>query len=242
MKLNLARVFADAAALWQHDRDLWLRVAGFLFFVPALALQAFLPFPDLRDLSPEAAQPLILSWVQAQGGWLFAYLVAQTFGYGVVLTLVLDPSRPPLGAAILRTLRQLPWLVLAYLAVLVLAGTGFTLFILPGLYILGRTVLTLPILIAEPARGPMGALIAAVRRSHGRGWRVLLVTMSAFSVTYLLAGTVAGAGRALGSESQLAVRILFDLLLAGVATASALAQALLQAALYRSVGEARQGI
>jgi len=242
MNLNLARVFADAAALWRHDRDLWLRVAGFLFFVPALALKIFLPLPELRNLTPEAAQLALLAWLQVQALWLLAYFVAQTFGFGVVLTLLLDANRPSLAAAMLRTVRQLPWLVLAYLAVLLLVGFGFTFFIVPGLYILGRTFLTMPILIAEPKRGPLGALIGAVQLSHRRGWLFLLVPTIAFCTAYFVAGMVGAVGGVLGAETQPVVRVLFDVLMAVVATASALAQALLQAAAYRGVIAARQGI
>jgi len=242
MNLNLARVFADAAALWRQDRDFWVRIAGVLFLLPELALLVFVPLPDLRSLAPEAAQLALVQWMVAQWSWLLAYVVARVFGSGVVLSLLLDASRPPLAAALRRSLVQLPWLVLAYLAVLLLVGFGFTLFIVPGLYILGRTYLTLPILVAEPQRGPIGALIAAVRASHGRGWLFLLVTMSAFSVAYLAAGVVGAIGVALGADSQPAVDMVIDLLLAAVAAASALVQVLLQAAAYRGLDAAKQGI
>jgi len=241
--MNLARVFADAAGLWQRDRDLWLRVAGFCFFLPALALQLFVSLPDLSGLEKEALSNALVAWAGANASWLAALAVWQVYSCAVVLLLVLDPARPTLGAALVRTLRLMPGLSLAYLAAMLLVGTGASFFIVPGLYLFGRTYLTLPVLVAEPERGPLVALISAIQRSHRRGWLFFLIPLTAFLVQNLVGSVFAAAGGALGAAVEgTPAHLIFGVLLAGVAAAGALAQTLLLAAAYRGITGAKQGI
>ncbi len=242
--MNLSRVFADAYALWRQDRDLWLRIAGFFFFMPSLALYWFVPLPELKEGDPEAAQKLVAAWFESNAIGLLCFVLIITFGYGVVLTLVLDRERPVLASAITRTLRLLPGLALASFVTGTLVGLGLLAFIVPGLYIAGRTFMTLPALVAEPRRGPFGALLAAIQQSHRRGWMLVAVTVSVFFAVQLLGGVVAGVANAAGVPANGGGPLGFvcDALMAVVASSGALAQAFLQAAAYRALGGARQGI
>jgi hypothetical protein len=241
--MMIARVFSDAAALWRRDRDLWVRVAGVFFFLPALAIMLFAPLLDLSKVDEAAVNQMLVNWVVANAWWLLALVVWQVFAAGVVLVLALDPVRPRVSTAILRALRLLPALMLAYLATMLPVALGASFFIVPGFYVLGRTLLALPILVAEPGLGPFGAIIAAIRRSHRRGWILFFIPAGPFLLQNLIGSVIGALGDGLGAEvAGTPAHFLFGVVLAAVASAGALAQALLQAAAYREVGRTSNGI
>jgi hypothetical protein len=97
-------------------------------------------------------------------------------------------------------------------------------------------------LVAEPKRGPFGALFAAIQRSHRRGWILFAVPASIFFVQLLGSSVVETVARLLGGETGGPVHFIFSALEAAIMAAGALALALLQAAAYRVVAGARQGI
>lgn len=233
----LARVFKDAAGLWQRDRDLWLRVAGFYFFVPALAIMLFAPMLDLRKVEEAAVNEAVFSWFTANAWWLIALTMWQIYACGVVLVLALDSGRPSVSAAIMRATRMLPGLMLAYAGAMLMVMAGASFFLVPGLYLFGRTYLVLPLLVAEPKLGPLGALITAIRRSHGRGWMLFFVPASVFLVQNLASSMLSALGDQLGADlAGSRAHFVFGVVLAAIASVGALAQALLQAAAYRAAG------
>jgi hypothetical protein len=244
--MMLARVFADAAALLRRDRDLWLRLGGFYFFVPAFAILLFVPRTDVK-IDPQSTDmnAVFHQWIEsfyANAWWSVSFTLWQIYSVGVVLILVLDPERPSVSAAIQRALRALPGLVLAYLGASVLVGSGFCVFIIPGLYLIGRTLLTQPILIAEPSIGPLGAVVASIQRSHRRGWMFFFVFISALLVQFMAASVIAQFADLAGEAASKPVQFVFSALEAAVFAAVALAQALLQAAAYRELGRPSKGI
>lgn len=244
--MNLARVFADAARLWRDDRDLWLRMAGFFFFVPMFAVTLFYtPVPLNLPADKVDLNALAQRWLEAfyaNAWWTVPLTAWQLYGAAVVLVLVLDPARPPLAAAIRRALRILPGLALVYVGATVLTGFGLSLFVVPGLYLAGRMLLSQPILVAEPRLGPLGALVASVQRSHRRGWLLFFVPASVTLVQFMALSMVGTLGALAGEASSAAVHFVFGAFEATVVAASMLAQALLQAAAYRELGIAKQGI
>lgn len=244
MNAGLAGIFAEAAALWRGDRDLWIRIAAVFFFLPMLAVRLFVPEPDQTNVAPEAAAQAALDWIGANIGWIAGELLIQALGSCVVLVLLLDRARPALGQAIGRGLRLLPGYVLVNLAATLMVIAGLFALILPGLYAVGRTFVAGADYVAEPGRGPFGALVGGIRRTENRGWMLLLVVMALVGVNYLLLvllGSVGAALDASGISSPL-VRAPFELVTALVGSAMALAQVLVQAAAYRRLEVPRQGI
>lgn len=244
--MRVIGVFADAAALWRRDRDLWVRLAGFYFFVPALAILLFVPPNEVHiDPNPSDMSVLLRQWFEyfyANAWWSLSFTLWQVYSVGVVLILVLDPARPSVSAAIGRALRALPGLVLAYLGASVLVGAGLCAFVVPGLYLIGRTLLVQPILIAEPQVGPLGALVASVQRSHRRGWMLFFVFVSVILAQFVASSVIGSFGELAGETGSVPVHFVVSVLEAAVFAAAALAQALLQAAAYREVAGARRGI
>ncbi len=195
MNAGLAGIFAEAAALWRGDRDLWIRIAAVFFFLPMLAVRLFVPEPDQTNVAPEAAAQAALDWIGANIGWIAGELLIQALGSCVVLVLLLDRARPALGQAIGRGLRLLPGYVLVNLAATLMVIAGLFALILPGLYAVGRTFVAGADYVAEPGRGPFGALVGGIRRTENRGWMLLLVVMALVGVNYLLLVLLGSVGR-----------------------------------------------
>ncbi len=245
MRLDFAGVFADALTLWRKESDLLVRIAGVFFFLPAYAFRLFVPVPqpapEAGEATAEAAFAQMVQWFTANAHWLLAERLVELFGGAVLFALLLAERRPTAGEAMAAALRRLPVYVLVYAAAMALIAAGWMIFILPGLYLLGRTFLTGAVVMAEPGRGPGDALLRAFRLTQGNGWLLLLATMVIFSVGYFGAVLIGELYLGLGLEGFVgdAVRALLDALGATIAAAVALAMVLVQTAAYRRLSESR---
>lgn len=238
MTLRFAGVFADAGAIWRGERELLLAVAGVFLLVPVFGLRLFLPELDLKTVPEDALWPAIAAWYGDNALWLAGQLVLQAIGAATILALLLDPARPTVGEALARAVRLLPGLMLGLAGILLLAGFGSFLFVVPGLYALGRTFLVWPVYVAEPGQGPFRAFAEAIRRTDRHGWMLLLVSMAIWLPAYLAAGICDAAGASAGPLGK----GLADLLVALVSAAAQLGQLLVQAAAYRGLTGARKGM
>ncbi|MEG3165881.1 hypothetical protein U1701_14885 [Sphingomonas sp. PB2P19] len=188
MKLDFSTVLTDAWALFRRDRDLLLRIAAPFLFLPAFALALVVPDPPMPDPAAgnSEAQALVwadqvTSWASTNGGWYGLAYAISFFGTSLLYALYLDRREGELdvGTAMTRSGALFPRYLLAMVLVSLPAGAGLLLYAIPGLYILGRTMLTGPALFAE---APVGAL-AAIRRSLTltRGSGLPLMGLAAFS-------------------------------------------------------------
>lgn len=242
MKLDFAVTLQDAWALFRRDRDLLLRLAGPFVFVPAFALALLVPEPPLPDAAAGDNEAQALAWAQtlttwagANAGWyLLAYLIGH-FGTATLYALYLDPDRPDVGGALRRAGQLLARYMLAMLIVAVPAGAGLLLWVLPGLYVLGRTMLTGPLLLAERPIGAAAAVLRSLALTRGSG--LALMGLAAF--TYLsgwLLGQpfmlVDGWMRTAGAANPVALALV-DAGAALAATAAGMAQGLIGVAAYR---------
>lgn len=242
MKLDFAGVLTDAWSLFRRDRDLLLRIAGPFLFLPAFALALVVPDPPMPD--PEAgnseAQAMawaqaVSDWATAHGGWYLLGYAISFFGLSILYALYLDRERPDLGGALKRSGTVLPRFLMAMILVSLPAGAGLLLYAIPGLYILGRTMMTGPAMFAEPPLGALGAVRRSLALTRGSG--LTLMGLSAF--TYL-GGWMLGAPflmidrwmRESGQANPVALAIV-DAGAAAAAAAAALASALIAVAVYR---------
>jgi hypothetical protein len=239
MNWNVAGVFADARAMWRSERDLLVRVASVFFFLPTLAARLFLPMPDVQAATRQDLLRIVSEWLAQQGGWIVLQLVLLTFGSGVVLVLLLDRSRPTLGAAMLRTLKLLPLLLIAWTSVLFAMALGSMLLLLVALYIGGRAFLTGAAVVMRPERGPFAAVADSVRMTARRGWVVAGMCVTVFGCTYvgalLFSAVLLLVERSGGSPL---LQLPLEILTAAVSAAGSLAMVVLQAAIYRAAAVA----
>jgi hypothetical protein len=231
MKLSFAGVFADAGAMWRSERDLLLRLAGIFLFLPIFGLRLFLPELDVKNVAEDALWPAIAAWYNANALWLAAQLIFQAVGVATMLALLLDPARPTVGRALTRALGLLPSLMVGLAGIMLFTGLGAFLFILPGLYVLGRTLLVWPVLVSEPALGPFRGFAAAIQRTHKHGWMLLLALVTIWIPAYMVAGIFDASAASAGPLGK----ALVDMLVALISTAAGLAQLLVQAAAYRGL-------
>lgn len=242
MTLSFTGVFADAGAMWRSERGVLLRVAAVFLFLPSLAGQFFLPPPDLAKAdSREAMADAIMAWFGSNGGWFVLELVVITYGAGVLLVLLLERARPTVREALVRGLRLLPSLLIAWTCVLFLVSLGSMLLIVVAFYVGGRLLLVGPVVVAEPGRGPLLALVDGIRLSAWRGWMlsaVAVLTVAAGQAAQFVPGTLIAALIAAGNAQPLLLAPL-EILSAAAAAAGWLALVLVQAAAYRL---AKQGM
>jgi hypothetical protein len=198
--------------------------------------------PRTGEADVNAVWQQMLDSVSANAWWMVPYYLWLIYSGAVILVLVLDPARPPLSTAMARALRILPGLTLAYLLASLLVFAGAGLFLVPGLYLYGRTFLTQPILFAEPRTGPLGALVASIQRSRGRGWMLFFIPIGLLLLEIAAGNAVGLFGDTPVQPVSAPVHFVLSALQAAITAASALAQALLLAAAYRAIAGARQGI
>jgi hypothetical protein len=246
MKLDFATVLTDAWALFRRDRDLLLRIAAPFLFLPAFALALVVPDPPMppEGAGSGEAQALawadqVTAWAGANGGWYALAYAISFFGTSLFYALYLDGQAGRQGldvaTAMKRSVAQFPRYLLAMILVSLPAGAGLLLYAIPGLYILGRTMLTGPVLFAE---APVGAF-AAIRRSLvlTRGSGLPLMGLAAFSY---ISGWITGQPfmlvdrwmRTSGQENPV-VLALVDAGAAAAAMAAGLAMALIAVSAYR---------
>ena len=242
MTLDFTIVLRDAWALFRRDRDVLLRIAGPFLFLPTYALALLVPAPPAPDAAAADSQAATQAWVEAVGNWgaahggwfLLSYAIAYVGG-AAMLSLYLDPVRPDVRGALRRAATLAPRFLLAMLVLLFPAGLGLLLWVIPGLFFMGRTMLVAPVLVADR---PVAALTGIARGWRlGRGASLSLTALSAF--TYVSGWIASTPFLALdgwlrqGADANPVPIAIVDAGAAAVATASGLAGTLVALAAYR---------
>lgn len=175
MRLSLGSALADAAALWRSERDLIVRIAGVFYLLPILALGMLASGMALPDqASPEQVREAVGNFYRANLVWLLLISVAFEFGSLALLKLFFEGGKTVREVLQAAAVRLLPFVLLGFANGAVMQ-LGFTLFIVPGLYIFGRTWMMGAAYAAEPGRGLFGAIERGFRLSAGNGWRLALL-------------------------------------------------------------------
>lgn len=245
MSFTLSGVLAEAGALWRRDRALLWPVTGLFVFLPSFAL--LLALPDPPPAAPDAtmaeAQAALFAYLSANLHWILIRTGIGWVAAVAILSLYLDPARPTLGVAMRRAAVILP----RYMAAMALMGlatfAGLFLFVLPGLFILGRTFLVGPALVARADQPAVEVARDAIEATRGQGVR--LFALLALLVLAGQGGQIAAAGiGALFASPALPeaiARAPGAALAALVVSAVTLVTLLAQVTVYRRLA-ARQGI
>ncbi len=177
MRLDPLAVLRDSWGMFRRDHDVVLRVGAMFLFLPSFALALLVPGPPARksDGGGEAAMAwldALGTWGGEHGGWyLLAYAVGY-FGAATLYALYLDPSRSNVAGAMRRALRILPRYLLAMVIVALPVGAGMMLLLVPGLYVLGRVMMTGPVLLSE-GKSALGSIQRSMGLSSGLGLRMM---------------------------------------------------------------------
>lgn len=238
MRIDAASVLAEALQRYRQDRPALNAVAGLFFFVPTLALLAFVdrgaPDAETTEAVAAALQRMLLdNW-----HWFLGVQLCELMGSAWLFAWLLGKGRPSLGDALRVALPVLPMLVVAVLIVGLVTVTGLMFFLAPGFYAIGRTFLVAPIMLAEPGTSPMKAFERSIRLTQGNGWMLFVMTAAIWltgQLPNLLLGPLAGAG--------VAGLIVVTVVTALAGAAVTLAILLVKVAVYARVAESsKQGM
>lgn len=242
MTIEAMPVLRDAWALFRRDSDLLLRIAGPFLFLPAFALALLVPGPPAASATAGEGQAQTLAWLQSvsdwagtYGGWyLLAYVVGY-FGTAAITALYLTAPPPDVRQAFGRAARIFPRFVLAAVAGSLPAGAGLLLWLIPGLYVLGRLLPVGPVLLAEPRTGALAAIRRAFLLTRGSGLALMGLAAFAYLGGWLVGAPFLEADRTLRANGQTDTLLLalVDAGAAIAAMASGLATALIAIACYR---------
>ena len=243
MRVRSVDLVFDAWALWRADRALLLALAGPFWFLPAFALGMLVPrppalpaqaSPGTRDAVEWADQ--FAAWVAQHGGWYV--LGAAIAGWGTVAayTLYLDRARPSVAEALRSAAGLWPRYMLLSALTGLMALAGLMLWILPGLYLLGRLLPSGPALVAERPLGAVAAVGRGFQVSKGAGLPLMTAVAATYGLGWLLQQPLVSLDiwlRARASGPNPVALATVDAAAAAIGAGAATAMALLAVAAYR---------
>ena len=244
MTLSFRGALTDAATLWRTDRDLLVRVCGVFLLLPILAIGLLATTIQLAPTAaPEQIRETVAAFYRTNIIAFVTISLALEFGTLMLLNLYLQRGKSVGEMMRASALRLLPWVLLA-LANGAILQLGLTLFIVPGVYIFGRTWMMGVAYVAEPERGLLGAVERGFRLSAGNGWRLALlgfcVGIVIFAAIFVLVILAQSLATVLGGSA-----LVHAVLLVPVAAAAAGGYAfftLVRIAAYRRLGGSINGM
>lgn len=236
MRIDPASALAEAVARYKQERPALHAVAGLFFFVPALALLFFIdsgaPTAD-QSVTDALRAMLIDNWPS-----LLAVQLLELFGSAWLYAWLLGRDKPSLGQSLSRAITLFPMFVIASVLVGVLTFAGLLFFLAPGFYVIGRTFLVAPILIAEPGTTAIKAFEESIRRTQGMGW-MLFVVAAAIWLTGQFPNLLL---RPLEAPLGMAGTVLVDGVAALAGAAVTLLILLVKVVVYRRTAGSKQGM
>ena len=237
MRVTAAGVVLDAFALFRRDRAVLTPIAGLFWFLPAYAVALLTPAPPEPPAGAEgaAAWEGLSRWLAAQAPWYALAWAVGLWGAATVYALYLRPERPELRGALATAAGLWPRLLLASGLVAIMAAGGLLLWVVPGLYLLGRLMPVGPALAAERPLSALGAIGRAWALTRGSGLSLGAVAAATLGFGWIGSQPLLlldGWLRAQGGGNPVAVAIV-DAGAAAISMAAALASALFAVAAYR---------
>ena len=243
MRLSYDACWQTIASLLRAHADVLFVIAGVFLLLPLLAQTIYLPPPVLSSFSP-AAFEAFLGYYQSNIVPVLLVRLATLTGTGCLTALLLARDAPTVGEAIRRATQLLPALFLADVLLQILVAIGLIALILPGLYLIARSVLTAPAIMAENIRNPVRALQRSFALTQNLGWQIFGLIFIIMAVAWIGTSailTVAGVvfQLALPQEAASLVRAMIGAL---SPTIMMLIYALMSAGLYRQVVALKSGM
>ncbi len=234
--LSYDDAWSDLTAMVRSNGSLLAVMAGTFLLLPNFAQSIWAPAPDIKSFDLNALKALNEYFMDNFLILLLCQLPVW-FGTAAILALLVDSRRLTVADALkAAAVLLLGVVVLNWLTQLAVFG-GMLVFILPGLYLLGRLAVAAPAQMAERIGNPLKAMSRSFDLTRGNGWRaaglVILVAIVA-GVTSSALGSVIGAVIQAGLPDDAAkpVDALFRATLGAV---TALLMLLLSAAIYRQL-------
>lgn len=171
-------------AMLRSHGSLLFAVAGVFFLLPTLLTGYLLPQPSAT--TPDGVMSAMTAYYRDHWPWLLLSSVVSTIGSIVIYSLLFDGRGRTVGGAIGAALPILPfYLVMSFLTAIIV-GLGLALFILPGIYLIGRLAVAPAAMVAEGYRSPIRAIGESWALTRGRGWAVAGLIVIVAVVGYVL--------------------------------------------------------
>jgi hypothetical protein len=233
MKFSYTAVWEDAVGLARAHGSLVVALAGVFLFLPALMVGHFLPRPE----PTEAGQliPLMVEYGRANWHWIVLESLLNMAGTLAIMFLVFGRAGISVGGAIAAAFALLPGYFVAAVLGNIAIGAGLALFVLPGIYLMGRLAPLAAVVVAEGVRNPFAALRRTFAVTRGNGWAIaglIVVVAVAGSILLLVLASLAGILFAILLPQDTARFVMLVLTTAAGAALTALL-VLLYAAVYR---------
>ncbi len=242
MPVDIAAVLRGGWRTFRRDRDLLLRLAGPFLFLPAYGLALLTPAPPVAEpgVGDSAQQAMVWAdalqaWAGVYGPWYgLAYAIGLFFSASV-FTLYLNPGDGTVGQTLRRALGVFPRILLATLIVSIPAGLALLLWVLPGLYVLGRTMPVAPAIAGEQPLGALRGIVRGLAMGRGSGLQLTALAAITFGGGYIASMPFLALDRLVrvsGVPNPVTVALI-DAGAAAVAMFAGMAQALVAVEVYR---------
>ena len=239
VRLDAARAWTDAMAMLKAAPDLLLTVAGFFIMLPSLFLDLLRPM----NFSGQRGRVLVemVAWTEANLPWIMIASVIAALGRLMILIMLVDGGRPTAGESLQAGVRLLLMFVLMDLLIGLLWMGGLMVFILPGLYVVGRTFLAETAFVATRAGNPVAAITAGFEASRGNGWRIFAMVAIIYIAGMILSAAVSSVVGVVGALSGIAGldRFLVAFVEAGIGAGISLVLLLVSVSSWRQLAENR---
>jgi hypothetical protein len=185
---DASRAWSDAMALLKGQTEIVLTVSGFFLLLPPLLLNTLHPFVPSGASATWVSE--VTAWTEANFFWILLVALLASLGRLTLLVLLLEPARPTVGEALRAGARLLP--VFAVMDVLIgfMWLGGLLLFVIPGLYLVGRTFLAEAAFVARRVHGPVGAITAGLEVTRRNGWRLFFIIAVIYVAGTILVGAI----------------------------------------------------
>lgn len=171
MKFSYDRAWNDVVAMWRAHGELLAVIAGLFLMIPDFARDLFLPLPPIENFD-EATITLIEKYFVDNSLWLFLLNLPVLLGSAVILSLLLDARKPTVGQAIGAAFVMLPSIFVLNLLMQFAVFGGLFLFVVPGVYLIGRLSAATSWQMANRAMNPITAIARSFDLTRGKGWSI----------------------------------------------------------------------
>lgn len=171
MKFSLDAAWADMQAIFKAHPEILLTIVGVFSFLPALAWGLAIPAPELKSDGINNYANL-MAWWRGNAPWFILRSLVELVGAATIFAMFLTPERLTVSGALRRAGTAIPMLVITYLCAGMLQVPGFMLLVIPGLYLMARTLLSTAVVIAEGVVNPIAAITRSFALTAGNGWRI----------------------------------------------------------------------
>lgn len=240
MKFSYSAVWNDAVRMLREHGSLLLAVAGVFFLLPALLVGYFVPQPTG---SGQDALNAMIEHYRDNWPWLLLANIVNLIGSIAIYRLLFDRRGGTVGGAIGGALPILPMYFIMTALSSMAIGAGLVLFVLPGLYLLGRLVVSGAAMVAEGHRSPLAPIGRSWNLTRRRGWAVaglvLIVAIAGIILSFVITAVLGTVFILIGGREGLGPLLVLILNSAIMAVFTTVLIVLL-AAIYRALAGAAE--